>query len=80
MGQQLEERLDEMRDVVREKEKKAKEKMKRFYDRKAKVREFEVGSLVMIRIPGMSGKLEDAWDGPYEVNMKCGDVNYEVII
>ena len=29
-------------------------------------------------MPGMAGKLDDAWDEPYEVNRRCNDVNYEI--
>ena len=32
--------------------------------------------MVLLRIPGMRGKLEDAWDGPYEVYRKLNNVNY----
>ena len=62
--EQLQERLEIVRDTVRERETKAKAKMKAGYDKKAKPREFQEGSMVLLRIPGMAGKLEDAWDGP----------------
>ncbi len=29
-----------------------------------------VGDLVMMRVPGLSGCLEDSWEGPYQVK-KC---------
>ena len=63
--EQLGKQLEALRDIMRKKESEVKGKMKADYDRKAKVREFNVGSMVMIRIPGMNGKLEDSWDGPY---------------
>ena len=49
--------------------------MKADYYRKTKVREFNVGSMVMIRIPGMNEKLIDSWDGHYEVGRRVGEVN-----
>ena len=78
--EQLGKQLEALRDIMRKKESEVKGKMKADYDRKAKVREFNVGSMVMIRIPGMNGKLEDSWDGPYEVGRRVGKVNYEVIV
>ena len=41
---------------------------------------FEVGQMVLLQVPGMAGKLDDAWDGPYEVNRRCNDVNYETCV
>ena len=28
----------------------------------------------------MKGKLDEGWDGPYEIYQKVSDVNYEIII
>ena len=33
-----------------------------------------------MRIPGLMGKLDDSWNGPYEVNRKLNDVNYEIVV
>lgn len=78
--EQLQERLEMVRDTVRECETKAKVKMKAMYDKKAQSREFQEGNMVLLRVPGMVGKLDDAWDGPYEIYRKVNDVNYEVIV
>ena len=40
-----------------------------------RLRELEVGQMFLMRISGLTGKLEDLWDGPYEVNCKLNDVN-----
>ena len=56
---QLGERLIEMRTVVVEREKVAKASMKAQYDKKAQFRELEVGMLVLVRTPNLSGKLAD---------------------
>ena len=58
----------------------AKEKLKRDYDRGARLRSFDVGEMVLMRIPGLASKFEDAWDGPYEINRKLSDVNYEICV
>jgi hypothetical protein len=36
--------------------------------------------MVLLRIPGMAGKLKDAWNGPYEIYKKVNYENYEVIV
>ena len=42
----------------------AVKKRKKRYDRGSKLREFSVGDLVLVRIPGLDGKM---WKGPYVV-------------
>ena len=78
--EQLQQRLQVIRDSAKKKEVQAKENMKRNYDRKAKPRKLEVGSMVLMRVPVICGKINDAWDGPYEVHKRVGEVNYEVVI
>ena len=34
------------------------------------------GDMVLVRIPGLSGKLEDSWDGPYKVEKHLNEVTY----
>ena len=48
------------------------------YDKGKIDRKLEVGQLVMCRIPGMSRKLQDAWEGPFRVIDVLGKVNYRV--
>ena len=78
--EELQERLEVIKNCVGEKEEKSKEKMKAEYDKKAKIRELKEGSLVLLRVPGLNNKLDDAWDGPLEVFKKLSDVNYEVTV
>ena len=47
-------------------------------NRGAKLREFVVGEKVLYRIPGLSCKLADFWEGPYVVLERIGDVNYRI--
>ena len=54
--------------------------MKKEYDKKAKERELEVGSSVLAKPPRLAGKLEDKWEGPFDVVRKLSEVNYEVNI
>ena len=48
--------LKAIRDFVEEREKDAKVKMEKYYDRNAKLREFSEGSLVLVRTPELLGK------------------------
>lgn len=54
----------------------AQSKMKRLFDRKAKVREFEPGSQVLALLPVEHNSLQAKFMGPYEVHQKLSDVNY----
>ena len=67
---QLGEKLIEMREVVVEREKVAKASMKAQYEKKAQSRELEVGMLVLVRTPNLSGKLDDLWDGSLQDNQE----------
>ena len=61
-----------IREVVEEREKVAKDKMKKYYDRNVKKRDFDEGNLILVRTPDLQGILEDVWEGPYEVQKKIG--------
>lgn len=70
--------IEDVMEIVCEQETEAKRKMKAQYDKQAKVREFEVGSLVLIRTPDLASKLDDIWEGPYEIIRKISSVTYEL--
>ena len=57
---------------------KGKESRLVLMNRGAKLREFAVGSKVLYRIPGLSCKLADSWEGPYVVLERVGEVNYKI--
>ncbi len=57
----LMDRLERMRDCAALKMSKGKEVRLRYYNRGSKLREFEVGDMILYRIPGMSCKLADSW-------------------
>lgn len=56
-----------------------KEQSKRYYDKKAKDKNFKIGDLVLLHAPqvkrGRSKKLMMPWVGPYTVIDICNDVN-----
>ena len=74
----LVERLAVWHDLVRERGKKASGERKALYDKSAVCRTLEAGDSVMCRIPGLIGKLEESWHGPYKVVAKKGRVDYLV--
>ena len=77
---QMKEKLKVMSEIVQVKERKAKEQMKKGYDKHAVERVFSVGSMVLVRTPDLEGKLSDLWDGPYEVIRKVSPVVYELAV
>ena len=65
----LSEKLKEMMQVVCEKERLAKERMKKHYDKNANLREFNECALVLVGTD-LAGKLEDIWESPYEITKR----------
>ena len=74
----LKEQMRLTSEVVSEREKLAKAKMKLAYDRHAKEKVFEVGEEVLVRRPGLQRKMGDSWDGPYKILAKLSNLNYKV--
>ena len=72
--------LETTRAIVEEREVKAKSAMKKKYDVGTRTRNFAVGDMVQIRIPEMHRKLEDIWEGPYEVIRLIHDVTLEIAV
>ena len=69
-------KMADMALVVSNREHKAKKLMKRQYDKKAKVKTFTAGEMVLVRKPGLQSKLWDTWDGPYQVEKQISSVTY----
>ena len=78
--EQLKDRMEVMSQLASSREKAAKVKMKSNYDKKAKPRTLEIGSMALMRVPGLTGKLDDSWEGPYEIVDKISPVNYQLAI
>ena len=69
-------KMSEMAELVSDREKVAKAKMKAYYDKGAKVKSFLVGEKVLVRRPALHGKFDKAWDGPFEVAKVVSPVTY----
>lgn len=65
--------------MVAGREEKEKRRMKQ-YDKKAKPRTFDEGSMVLVITPDIRGTLEDVWEGPYEVTRVIIEVTLEVAV
>ena len=76
--EQLCQRLDVFRASARENGLEARAKSKAHYYRNTKTRDIPERSMVLLRTPGMAGKLEEAWSGPYEVLCTVSPVNIEI--
>ncbi|XP_062594005.1 uncharacterized protein LOC134255486 [Saccostrea cucullata] len=74
------ERMQNIRDLVKDSERLAKKKQKIYYDKKARSRTFEVGQKVLVLLPTSTSKLMAQWKGPYEVVKKVSPVDYKVRI
>ena len=72
-------RLKEMVDIAGENMLKSQEEQKRWYDRRARLREFERGDQVLVLLPTTTdSKLMAQWQGPYQVLAREGKVTYLV--
>ena len=76
----LRKRLQIVHEVVNEKGKGEKVKMKNMYDKRAKERELVEGQMVLTKIPHLGNKLDDTWDVPYEVIRKISNTKYEIAV
>ena len=54
------------------------ERRKENYDKNAKERNFQVGEKVRYRIPGKLSALAESWEGPFIIQKKLGEVNYQI--
>lgn len=54
--------------------------MNTYYDKNAKLREYEEIRLVLVWKPDLLGKLEDMWDGPFEIQKRLRDVLYKLTV
>jgi len=63
-------------DIARKNLKNSQSKIKTWYDKKAKSRQFHVGEKVLALLPIPSQPLQARYYGPYEVIKKVDEVNY----
>ena len=72
----LRDRLRCAHDLARENLEKAQQKMKEYYDRKSRYREFKEGDLVLLFDSTRGKPLQARYRGPFVVLNKLGPVNY----
>ena len=69
-----------MKELVNKNMKEAQQQQKRWYDRNARYRSFEVNDMVLLLLPTSTSKLMAQWQGPYKVLRKLGRTNYLIEI
>ena len=74
----LVDRLQCWHEVMRQRNVAASKERKKAFDKKAVMRQFEVGDRVLCRIPGMTHKLQESWHGPYPVVEVLNRVDYRI--
>ena len=74
------ERVESIADSIVGKQTEIATQRKEKRDKHSKGREFEQGTQVLYRTPGMNAKLTDAWEGPYLIDKKLGPVTYSLLI
>ena len=70
--------MNAIRDEVVANMKESSKMRKKKLDERSKLRRFKVGDKVLLRTPGVDGKLVDACKGPYEVSQVLGEVTYQL--
>ena len=65
---------------MEQKELEAKARMKKSYDKRATLISFKPGDMVLMRIPQLQAKLQDTWDGPFEVLSQVSPVTYVIAV
>ena len=71
-------KLSKMAELVQENLSKAQARQKSWYDKNARVREFQPGDPVLVLLPTATSKLLAQWQGPYQVVKRMGKVTYMV--
>ena len=74
----MREKLEEMSELVRENLQKSQVKQKTWYNRKAREQSFDKGDKVLVLLLSSTHELSAEWQGPYPIERKVGEVDYEV--
>jgi len=72
------ERVEYLRESSSLKLREMGENRKNKWDAKAKERCFKIGEEVLMRKPGLCGKLETSWEGPFTITRKNSPLSYAV--
>ena len=79
---ELAEKLKAANQIVKRENKKGQQKSKQYYDRKAKMRNFEKGDYVYVYNPaakqGAARKFACSWEGPYPIVEKLSQLTYRI--
>ena len=59
--------MQQVTEIISKREKKAIAKMKKTYVKSVHNRELQFISMVLVRISGQKGKLQNTWEGPFQV-------------
>ena len=71
-------RMADMLEVAQDNITDSQTKQKKWYDKKARERKYELGQKVLLLLPDDAGKMKAKWSGPYNIVQKVDDLNYEV--
>lgn len=74
----LKERLEETCRMAHEELQRSSTRYKKYYDRKAKNRQYKVGDRVLLLLPTDRNKLMMHWKGPYDIVEKIGVTDYKL--
>ena len=74
----IRDRLADTAEMIKENLTKRKAKIKTWYDKQARFREFDPGDEVLVLLPSDTSKMKAMWKGPYRVVRKISDVNYQI--
>ena len=74
--EELGDRLEAVRDIAVKNGLTESSQRKKYYDKGTVERSFEEGDKALCRIPGLVAKLEDSWEGPYDIVQSVSAVNY----
>ena len=75
---ELRDRLEQTCKLAHKYLKKVQIKQKAYYDRRARLRKFDVGDKVLLLLPTDSNKLLLQWKGPYEVVEVVNRMDYKI--
>ena len=74
----IQDRLQKMKELMAENLREAQQTQKQWYDKRARMMEFNVVDKVLLLLPTESKKLFARWQGPYKVVSRIGKVNCQV--
>ncbi|KZS11003.1 Uncharacterized protein APZ42_024389 [Daphnia magna] len=56
----------------------AQTKQKRYYDEGMKSIKYDIGDLVLLKVPISTGKFINRWNGPFRITRHFSDITYEI--